>query len=144
MADDPNVIVAGISKAGATGNSYTWFDGFIPVTEGVYMYNQQGGSGSEAGNIDVSTIIDSKILQVDVPVVDSDSITVRVEGKTAAGDDWAEVYTEVFTKAMAIPQLWPICEYLSFVRVGVLKTGAGSGNLISVSGDFMTLRRAGK
>ena len=144
MADDINVTKEEIIRSGATGYSYTWFDNYFPNNNGVYVYNNQGGQGVNDGSVNIAGIINSKILQVNISALDSVSLTIRVEGKTLRGNIWGEIYTEIFTKTTPIALLWPICDYLGHIRVGILKTGSGTLDRVSVTGDFITWRRSHK
>lgn len=144
MADDENVTKAGIVRSGATGYSYTWFDDYFPNNNGVYVYNNQAGQAVGDGSIDIAGIVNSKTLHVNIPVLDSTSITIRIEGKTLEASAWGNIYTEVFMTATTIPLIWPICEYLGHIRVGILKTGTGTLDRVSITGDFITWRRGHK
>jgi hypothetical protein len=124
--------------------SHVWFDDYFPNDPGSYVYNNQGDTGIEAGRVDVSGILNQKTIQVFISALDSTSLTIRVEGRMNQEDVWGEVYTEVFTKATSIALLWPICEYLGQIRIGILKTGSGTLDRVSVSSDVVTWKRAFK
>lgn len=142
--DDSNVQSFPIVRSACTGNSFVWFDDYFPNDPGGFIYNNQGDAGDEAGNIGILGILDQKTIQVFISAMDSTSLEIRVEGRLSTEDIWAEIYSEVFLKATPIALVWPICEYLAQIRVGILKTGSGTLDRVSVSGDFITWKRSFK
>jgi hypothetical protein len=142
--NDLNVQSFPIVRSALTGLSHVWFNDYFPDNDGNYVYNDQGGTGIERGRVDVSGILNQKTIQVFISAIDSTSLTIRVEGRMNQEDVWGNIYTEVFTAATAIALLWPICEYLGQIRIGILKTGSGTLDRVSVSGDFVTWKRAFK
>lgn len=142
--NDSNVTGFEIVRSSLTGMSHVWFDDYFPSNDGNYVYNNQGDVGIEAGRVDISGSYNEKTIQVFISALDSTSLTIRVEGRLSQEDVWGIIYEEVFTVATAIALLWPICEYLGQIRIGILKTGSGTLDRVSVSGDFVTWKRAFK
>lgn len=142
--NDSNVQNFPLVRSALTGLSHVWFDDYFPDDPGVYVYNNQGDTDVEAGRVDVSGILNQKTIQVFISALDSISLTIRVEGRLSVEDPWGEIHTEVFTIATPIALLWPICEYLGQIRIGILKTGNGTLDRVSVSGDVVTWKRAFK
>lgn len=136
--NDSNVQELPITRSGCTGQSFTWFDDYFPENDGNYVYNNLGGTGIEDGRVDISGVLNQKTIQLFISAIDSTSLTIRVEGRMNQEDIWGEIYTEVFTVATSIALIWPILEYLGQIRVGILKTGSGSLDRVSISGDFIT------
>ncbi len=142
--NDSNVESFPIVRSALTGNTLVWFADYFPNNNGNYVYNNQGDTGIEDGRVDVSGILNQKTIQVFISALDSTSLTIRVEGRMNQEETWGEIYTEVFTAATPIALLWPILEYLGQIRIGILKTGVGTLDRVSVSGDFITWKRAFK
>lgn len=142
--NDSNVQSFPLARSSTTGNSFVWFDDYFPNNDGNYVYNNQGDTGIEAGRVDVSGILNQKTIQILISALDSTSLTIRVEGRLSQEVPWGEIYTEVFTELTPTALLWPICEYLGQIRIGILKTGSGTLDRASISGDFITWKRAFK
>lgn len=140
--NDSNVQEVPITRAGCTGQSFTWFDDYFPNDPDVYVYNDQGGQGIEDGRVDISGVLNQKTIQVFISALDSTSLTIRVEGRLNQEDVWGEIYTEVFTVATSVALIWPISEYFGQIRIGILKTGSGTLDRVSISGDFITWKGA--
>lgn len=112
-----------------------WFNSFDPVSTS-YVYNESGGVLVTSGLMDIKDIVYARTIHIQIPVLNSASITVRVEVKPAFSSLWSEVNTQIFTAATTIGRLWPILEYSGDIRVGILVTGPVSGDEVSISGEF--------
>jgi hypothetical protein len=86
--------------------------------------------------MDIKDIVYSRTLYVSIPVLNSASITIRVEMRAAFGIEWTDVYTEVFTAITDAPIIWPICEYSGNIRVGIKVAGPVAGDEVNISGEF--------
>ncbi len=112
-----------------------WFTDFDPSSL-TYIYNDAGESALNSGLMDIKDIVYARTLYISVPVLNSTSITIRVEVKPAFALEWFEVNTQIFTTATTVGKLWPILEYAGNIRVGILVVGPVAGDEVNVSGEF--------
>ncbi len=140
-ADNGNgVDVTYIDNVHSFGVHGEWYSSFDPSSL-TYIYNESGGATATSGLLDIKDSLGPKTLYVSIPTLNSTSITVRAECKPKALTVWHEVHTEVYTAATTIAETWPLLEYSGDFRVGLIVVGDSSGDVVDVSGDFVSPKK---
>ncbi len=121
-----------------------WFTAFDP-TSASYVYNESGETDVAAGDLDTQFIFTKGNVLVSIPTFggSSGTITVRIEGRTKDSTVWAEIYTQAYTAATTIAEVFPINSYFDAVRVGVMVASTPSTDSVTIEGDFITQKSYG-
>lgn len=114
------------------------FDAF-DVTSTSYVCNSAGGTADSSGQLDTKHINSSILLYIDIPTLNSTSITARAFGRNT-GATWAVLDTMTYTAATDGPQAWPILERPKDFRVCVKVANDVSGDVLHIDGHFMSER----
>lgn len=124
------------------GNSYgiSYKDAYFLNTKSVtgtstHIYDDSGNSGANDGWVDI-TGLNNGAITLNVPVVNSGTITFRIESQTGSSTLAGEIITKHFTAVTTIGYVIPIVEKLSKVRVGAIVTGDTGSGTVSASGHF--------
>lgn len=131
------VDVTNLSYMHSWGFKAVWYTSFDPTSTS-YVYNEAGGTATNSGLLACEYITHTRTLFVEIPTLNSTSITVRAEVKPVGSTIWHEAYTQVFSAATTIGEIWPILEYSGDFRVGLLVIGDVAGDVVNISGEFMT------
>lgn len=121
-----------------------WYTAFDPISP-TYIYNEAGGTAITSGELDTSFIFDKGNILVSIPTLNAGSgtITVRIEGKTKDSGVWANVYTQAYTTATTIAELFPITSYFDAIRIGLTVTNTPFTDSVTIEADFITEKEGG-
>ncbi len=140
-ADDTGLVSS--TKAGFHNKFYkevVWFSEYNVGDDAgaTYKYNEAEGTGDSAGLVDAREYNIAITIQIDVIILASTSIDVRVEGRAGSAAEWGEIDTINFTAVTGANNsyMFIVGEYVDEVRVGVKANTAGTDS-VTISGIFL-------
>lgn len=115
----------------------TWFDGYNPTVTANFVYNESNEATDIAGEFISQFILDKGVISIDISTLASTSIDFVIEGRNKNGE-WDVLVSKTYTVAEV--ESFPIVNYYYGLRCGLKVTGAGA-DVVSVTSDFMTIKR---
>ena len=127
--------------AGGAMYNYThdFFTHYNPDVTSDYVYDEEDTTTDLAGAYGCGSM-PYKTIQISIPVLQSTSISVRIEGQIEDANTWADIYTKSYTSATSIDDSVMVTEHLHNIRVGLKATGEATTDSVTVRGHFGVLK----